>query len=335
MAESFISKRVQFKKGAQGNFIVGAKKALVLNWTDISKMLNISVKTLSDWKKERFNMSLNALEVLCEKANTSMPKNIKIKDPFWYVGLGAKKGGLAKFKKYGYVGNPEKRKTEWEKWWEEKGKNNKSSITLPLPFKKPNFSQELAEFVGIVLGDGGVTKNQIKITLHSIDDFEYSIFVGRLMEKLFGVVPGKHIRPDCQAINITVSRVLLVKFCTEQLGLKIGNKISQQVNVPDWVVKNDKFAVACLRGLIDTDGCLIIHKYKSKGKYYTYKKIGFTSRSAPLLKSVSLILSGLNIKHRVAGKYDIRIEAGKDVELYFKLVGTNNPKHLKRYEIRV
>jgi hypothetical protein len=155
------------------------------------------------------------------------------------------------------------------------------------------------------------------------------------MEELFGVVPGKHVRHNCQAINIAISRVLLVRFCIEKLGLKVGNKIKQQISIPNWVMENDKFAVACLRGLVDTDGCLIIHKYKSKGRYYTYKKIGFTSRSAPLLRSVSDILNNLGIKNRNSGKYDIRIEASRDVELYFKLVGTNNPKHLKRYGMRV
>jgi hypothetical protein len=335
MAELSKSKRVEFKEGAQESFILGVKNRLFLDWSDMAKMLNISIRTLADWKKEKFSMSLDALEVLCKNANLPIPKKIKIKDPFWYAAKGARKGGLAKFKKYGCVSDPEKRKNKWQKWWKENGKNKKSSITNPLPFKRPHFSVKVAEFIGIVLGDGGMTKNQIKITLHSVDDLEYSIFIEKLMEGLFGIVPGKHARHDCQAVNITISRILLVKFCTEKLGLKIGNKIKQQVDIPNWVMENDEFSVACLRGLIDTDGCLIIHKYKSKEKYYTYKKIGFTSRSAPLLKSVSSILNNLGIKNRFSGKYDIRIEANNDVELYFKLVGTNNPKHLKRYGMRV
>jgi hypothetical protein len=31
--------------------------------------------------------------------------------------------------------------------------------------------------------------------------------------------------------------------------------------------------------------------------------------------------------------WDIRIEARKDVEKYFQMVGTHNPKHLKRYKV--
>ncbi len=335
MAESFKSKRVAFKKGAQKSFLLKVKNKLNLDRISISKMLGISPRTLADWEKEKFNMSLGALKILCKKAHIIMPKNIDVKEPFWYVSKGAQKGGLAKFKKYGCVGDPEIRKQKWQKWWKGEGKNKAHVIYQPLPFAKPKFSKDLAEFVGIMLGDGGMTKHQIRITLHCIDDLEYSIFVENLLKKLFDIIPGKHRRSDCLVFNIEISRVMLVEFCTRKVGLKIGNKIKQKVDIPDWIIKNKNFRIACLRGLVDTDGCLIIHKYKSKGKYYTYKKIGFTSRSKPLLDSVSIILSGLGIKNRISGDYDIRVEARRDVELYFKLVGTNNPKHLKRFKLNV
>jgi len=85
MAESFKSKRVIFKKGAQGSFLLKAKNKLNLDWIAISKMLGISPRTLIDWHKEKFSMSLSALKILCEKTNIAIPKNIEIKDPFWYA----------------------------------------------------------------------------------------------------------------------------------------------------------------------------------------------------------------------------------------------------------
>jgi len=36
---------------------------------------------------------------------------------------------------------------------------------------------------------------------------------------------------------------------------------------------------------MDTDGCVFTHRYKSKGKWYSYKKLYFTSLSKPLLNS--------------------------------------------------
>jgi hypothetical protein len=334
MAESFKSKRAEFKKGEQKEFIIKSKKELGLTWQEFGKLVNISTRNLIDWKNEKISMSLSAVKIICKKMGCKMPADIVIKDPYWYVKKGALAGGKATYGKYHHIGGDEKiRKEKWREWWEREGKFKTNDILEPLPFKKPKFSEELAEFVGIMLGDGGITKNQIKVTLHCVDDAEYSKYVMKLIAKLFGVTPGKHKKKDCLVFNIEVSRVNLVKFCVDKLGLKIGNKVKQQVDIPDWIKKDSKYKIACLRGLVDTDGCLVIHKYRSKGKEYCYKKIGFTSRSYPLLKSAGVILKEFQIKHRIMkNNFDIRIEAKKDVEKYFKIVGTNNSKHLNRYK---
>ena len=84
---------------------------------------------------------------------------------------------------------------------------------------------------------------------------------------------------------------------------------------------------------MDTDGCVVIHRYKSKGKIYCYKKLSFTSRSLPLLNSVKNILTELKIKNRITkDNYEIRIDAKKDVKRYFDIIGSHNPKHIMRYE---
>ena len=332
MAKRFMSKRVLFKPKEQKKFLNQSKKITGLSWVELAQLLKISNRTLTDWKKEKFSMSLKAVKLLSKRARLRFPENVEVKNPFWYVYKGAKIGGFAVYKKYGYIGgDPEKRKKKWYEWWEREGKYKKHPfINVCIPIKKPRKSKELAEFIGIAIGDGGISKYQIVITLHKIDDLEYSKFVNNLMKKLFGISPSIYYRPNYSVINITISRVELVKFFVK-MGLRIGNKIQQGINIPKWIKNNNRYKIACLRGLIDTDGSIIIHKYRSRGKYYTYKKIGFTSRSPFLLKSVSEILNGLNIKHRFMKRYDIRIEAKENVKNYFKIVGTHNPKHLKRY----
>lgn len=333
MTEKFKCKRVVFKNGAQRKFIKNAKKSLHLNNKELAKLLKVTNRTLSDWKREKFYIPLDAVKILLRKERRSMPKNIKIREPFWYVNKGAKIGGLAVYRKYGIVGgNPEKRKEKWFEWWNQIGKFKKHPIlNKPLPIKRPNYSEELAEFVGIVIGDGGISKRQLTVTLHHKDDKKYTEFVVNLIKKLFSVKPSIYHNYKNSVNNIVVSRSELVKFCAEKLGLKIGNKIKQQVDIPDWIKKNKKFQVACLRGLIDTDGSIIIHKYKSKNKFYSYKKIGFTTKSYPLLKSASNILDRLGIKYGISKRGDVRIESQKNVEKYLNLVNSHNPKHLERY----
>ncbi len=332
MAKQIKSKRVVFKKGRQTAFILKAKNRLDLTWRELSVLLGMSVRNLADWRSEKISMTIDAVNMLCKKLAVGLPKSIEVRHPYWYVHKGAKKGGLAVFKKYGRVGgDPEVRISRWRAWWDEKGKFMDHAISKARPVKKPKFSSKLAEFTGVMLGDGGMTRYQLKITLNCDTDSAYAHFLENLIEELFDIKPIKRIRRNCRALDLEISRSNLVKFCSEKLGLKIGNKVRQQADIPRWILGKDFLKIACLRGLFDTDGTVIIHKYKSKGKWYIYKKIGFTSRSGPLLKLVSVILREFGIKHESAGRYDVRIGAKGDVKKYFRIIGSHNPKHIEKY----
>jgi len=335
MAEQLNSQRAFFPPGKQREFIVCSRQDLNITWGTFAATCSTSVRNLSDWRNEKNSMSLVAVKNICQKRKITIPAHVIIRDAYWYVTKGARAGGQALVAKYGIVGgDPEIRKQKWRKWWEKEGKFKISKITQPLPFNTPVFSSELAEFVGILLGDGGISEHQITITLNSVTDKEYLVFVQRLIKHLFKVPTGIYSDKQALAKRISISRTALVLYLTTIVGLKKGNKVQQQVDIPQWIKENPYYATACLRGLIDTDGCIILHQYRSKNKRYSYKKIGFTSRSYPLLSSASTILLNLGIKHRIMkNRWDIRIEAEEEVAKYFRLVGTSNPKHWKRYTI--
>ena len=82
MAEQVISKRVKFKKGQQRIFIKNCLARSQLTNLQLAKSLNINLRTLTDWKREKFTMSLSAVKLLSKKIGISMPKAIKIKKPF-------------------------------------------------------------------------------------------------------------------------------------------------------------------------------------------------------------------------------------------------------------
>lgn len=331
MAEKFNSKRVVLPKGKQKGFI-----GKVAEKTSISKMAKVcgfSERTIRDWHREKFLMDFGALRKICTMAKIPLPANIKLKDKYWYGLKGASMGGKAMWKKYGRIGNDGRRKKKWREWWKREGKYKQNKIfTAPKPIKKPKFSKELAEFVGIVLGDGGISKYQVYVTLHMRDDKNYSKFVNKLIKKLFEVPIRKFLRKEDLTIRLVISRVGLVRFCVQKLGLKMGNKIKQQVDIPSWIKNNKKFSVACLRGLFDTDGCVFYHRYKVNRKQYVYKKISFTSHSKPLLCSVLKILKNLNIGARITKSgQDVRIDAQRDVKEYVEVVDFHNQKNLKKY----
>ena len=190
----------------------------------------------------------------------------------------------------------------------------------------------MAEFTGVMLGDGGITNSQIKITTNSIDDKEYTIFIKKLIKKLFDIEPSVCPRKkEISALDIIVSRKKLVEFCNKKLGLHIGNKLKQGLDIPNWIRKNLKFEERCVRGLIDTDGSIFNEVHNIKGIKYSYMRLNFTSASPELRKSVFDILNKLNLNPKMRNDRCVQIEDKENIKKYFKIIGTSNPKHLKRY----
>lgn len=336
MLDMFMSKRVKFHTGKQRLFLLDVKKYLNLSDKELVRRLHISTRTFTDWKREKFSVSLRAVQTLSKLARRQLPKNITIEEPFWYVNKGAKLGGITTYKKYGRVGGDEKKRKEaWQKWWEREGKFMPHPILKSKSIKKPKKNKDLAEFTGIVMGDGGITNRQVTITLHRKNDKLYAAFVVALIEKLFFVKPSIYHKKKAMADDIVISRTELTKFCHEELGLKIGNKVKQKIDIPDWIQRNKKFQIACVRGLVDTDGSIFIHRYRVGGKTYRYKKLAFTSLSLNLLYSAYSILKNLGLNPRIARDKDIWLDSQESVKNYFNLVGSHNPKHLKRYQSKL
>src|SRR4030042_5747643 len=235
MAEKIIYKRAYFPKGKQKIFI--NKILSRISVEEVSKLCNLSERTIRDWRREKFLMNFKALETLCRKTNVKIPSNIQLKEPFWYVKGNSSLGGIAVYKKYGRVGgDPEYRKKKWHEWWEKQGKYKKHPmLSMIKPIKKPSFSSDLAEFTGIVMGDGGISSYQLNITLNLNEDVNYGRFVKRLIKKLFNVPINTYYRKTSACVTYSISRKRLVDFCINQLGLEKGNKVKQQIDIPSWI----------------------------------------------------------------------------------------------------
>lgn len=332
MAELLNGDRVKFKNGAQRKFIEDCIQELNVSHAELASLVGVSVRTITDWKREKFLLPEKVVSFLSEKSGVKVFGTKNVLDQFWYAKKGASLGGVAHYKKYGSVGGDEGyRKDQWKKWWVDIGQFQNREMFDRKMITKPRKSERLAEFVGIVIGDGGITNFQVRVTLNRESDAEYVSYVRDLIEDLFGVTPTLINDKKSLGIDVTVSRRDLVDFCSG-IGLKIGHKIKQGLDVPVWVKANKKFMTACVRGLVDTDGSVFDHRYKVNGKMYSYKKIDFSSCSPPLLNSVFEFLKDCELRPRIVknGK-KLRIESEDTVRGYMEIVGTSNFKHLKRY----
>ncbi|MBI3074876.1 MAG: hypothetical protein HYY92_01525 [Parcubacteria group bacterium] len=332
MAEKYKDKdRVIFPKLQQQQFFKNLGKNFSVS--KMAQLCSCSERTIRDWRRGKFFIRMDALKILCRVSKQPFPKNVKIREQYWYTSLGASRGAHEVLKKYGYLGgDPELRKKKWREWWEREGKHKPRHVIFSArQIRKPSYSKKLAEFVGIVLGDGGIAPRQVTITLHKHDDKEYGYYICKLIRPLFNVPVSVRPHPKDNATQYTVSRTELVRFCTNNLGLTMGNKVAHQVGVPRWVAENKTFRIACLRGLVDTDGSVFVHRYAVKGKEYAYKKLSFTNRSFPLLDFVFDTFKSLGLHPRQTKRGEVRLDSKSDMCAYFLLVGSHNPKHLKRY----
>lgn len=321
--------RILLPKGEQHKFI--NKILQKISIVEAAKLCDLSERTIRDWRREKFLMNKEAAQLMSFKTNVPFPKKFEEKNDYWYINPWP--GYFSAIKKHGkFGGDSEYRKQKWREWWKKEGKFLNNPIFKRKPINRPRKSKELAEFIGIMLGDGGISlhKTQICITLNNRDDKEYILFVCKLIEKLFKKKPSIYEIKDAVASTIAVSSTNLVDYLIAH-GLKSGNKFKLQVDIPDWIKNNASYAIACVRGLVDTDGCIFNHSYTVNNKVYAYKKLSFTSYSQPMRKSVYDILKSIGINPRMSSYRDVRIDSRKDMEIYFKVIGSSNPKHLNKY----
>ncbi|MFA4888764.1 MAG: LAGLIDADG family homing endonuclease [Candidatus Omnitrophota bacterium] len=197
--------------------------------------------------------------------------------------------------------------------------------------KSPPRSVELAKFIGIMLGDGSIrSKYQLTISFNYKTDWEFAEYVARLIKRLFAVGHIISKRKDSLGADIVISSASVIDFLLKQ-GLKAGNKVENQVDIPAWIKRDMEFQKACLRGLVDTDGSLYCHRYKVNNKWYEYLKLDFTSCSKPLLKSAYAIFSNLGIRASLKGVH-ITVSAKADVNRYLATVGSSSIKFIDRWK---
>ena len=324
-------RRVIFPKGEQRQFLLKAKKKSKLSWVLLAKKVNVHQRTINSWKREEYSMSLLALNKLCQIAHLKSPLSIEIRDRYWYTKIGGKIAGKLVYQKYGTVGgDPETRKRKWLAWWKKIGRFQLSSYFLAKKIRKPQKNSRLAEFAGIMIGDGGITKRQVTVTLNCKTDKKYIAFVESLFKRLFGVNPALYKRERESVINIVVSRTKLVSLC-RSIGLKVGNKLAQNLDIPEWIKENERFSKACIRGLVDTDGCIFEECHNIKNRRYCYPRLSLVSASQQLRFSVFTILKRLGFTPVIRNNRSVQLESLREIRKYFKIIGTNNYKHQKRF----
>lgn len=191
----------------------------------------------------------------------------------------------------------------------------------------PPASPRLAEFIGIMMGDGGINNAwQATITVNAIADAAYAEHIRNLCLNLFGTAPAIRRRKTRQALVISLASTTVVDFLVSK-GLCRGNKLDQGLSIPGWVLKDSEFQKSCVRGLVDTDGCLFIHAHSVGGKRYQNIGLCFSSASPRLLRQVAVIFEKNGIVPHIDKRgRNIYLYREAAVARYLEIFGTSNER---------
>lgn len=199
-------------------------------------------------------------------------------------------------------------------------KNGFKDVPLPEP------SNDLAEFVGICLGDGCVTKYQVSITLNTIADSSYIPYVINLSKKLFPKITISLVRKGkFKAVDIRLNSSKVSKFLYD-MGLVPHHK-----KVPHWIQSKLSYKKACVKGLFDTEGSSSQKRYQAKSGSKIYYQLNFRNYDKTVMRFVRDLLLEIDLKPTITLTRSLYISNLKDVNTYLKMVGSGNPKILNRF----
>ncbi len=133
--------------------------------------------------------------------------------------------------------------------------------------KTLELGEDLAEFCGIMLGDGNMNRRGVRIAFDK-RNVNYMAYVNKLFEKLVGLQLRPFLVKATNQGYLYFYSAHLVEHLTS-VGLVAGDKIKNNVGIPDWIKENEIYSKRCIRGLIDTDGCIYICK-RERQKYVKF-----------------------------------------------------------------
>jgi len=211
----------------------------------------------------------------------------------------------------------------------------------------------LAELLGAFIGDGWIEQSRkgFYITGHLLEDKEYyDSFLGPLFSKYFHEVKPREFF-YWHVYGISCYKKEVIEKCIA-LGFQTGLK-ALTAKMPQTVLDCSDLGVikAILRGIFDTDGCFGCGKSRAKTSvewkrtYHYIPQITITSCSRILLTQSLTLLDKLSIRAKIRPKnikgfrsnrnvnnsYVLEVRRFNDVQKWFDIIGTNNPRHQTRY----
>lgn len=306
------------------------KEKSKLSWKLLAIKLGISDRQLRDWKANKYSLPESVTKFAKNQYGLKTPLEVSVRVNNWHVIDAARKGAQRRFEMYGELSTPEgRRRGGLNSLKTHKSKN--TGFLLAKKIKRPRFCSKLAEIIGILMGDGGMTNMQIRISLNSITDNPYASYLSTLFRETFGISASTVNRNNELSTDLVLSSKRLVNFLNRK-GLPIGNKIRHGLDIPRWINNRKSWQKACLRGLFDTDGCTYIDYHKVNGKNYANLGLSFATHSTNLLENYARVLRHLSFSPTLTTRKRVVLRREREVVRFFEEIKPKNIRHWNIYK---
>lgn len=184
-----------------------------------------------------------------------------------------------------------------------------------------------AELVGLLLGDGSFYiagyNNEVDIALNT-RDVNQKKYVKKLLEDVTGVPVAEKYSNVYNCVHLRISRKKPVEKLLKISLIKAGNKIKNKVTIPAWIWERPKFLSYCLRGLIDSDGCI----YRMQPHWPNLFQISFKNNDTRLLKDTRKAFLALGFHPSKIFGNRVVLTRQAEIKRYYDMIGSNNDRNL-------
>jgi len=204
------------------------------------------------------------------------------------------------------------------------------------PIKTPPLSPELCELVGAIAGDGCIQNGKagcrVSLCGNLAKDYEYVAYLAERINGLFGLETLLSANPAQCCVSFTIYSRRLCEYFIENFGFNYGAK-SHTLRIPPVIKQDNETMRAFVRGLFDTDGCVVMQKM---GRYQ-YPAVKICTACREFAYSLRDFLREDGFKCFVSVKrgrghvgYDVTVKGKGMLPLWAERIGSSNPRNIKK-----
>lgn len=182
----------------------------------------------------------------------------------------------------------------------------------------------IAYLIGVALGDGNLSNpNGRAVRLRISCDSKYPELIKRISKSIKTILPENKIGLVKSGENcINISSYSNIWESLLGWNANNGSKFDQGISTPPWIWFKQDYIIACLRGLLETDGSV----YSDRG----YKAVMFTNIIPDLADDVFQMFKLLGFEPKMysfipKSKFKVqkifRVRLSKNVQQFLNLIG--------------